>query len=231
MDGTEKQVDALLTGQPSPGESQETPKPEAKTYTEQEVQKQISDALAKAGRDAKTLADREASLTAQQGAIQAREAEVAEIQRQVDEAELEAARYDPDKLRAYQARQAEKHHRQSLEVERRQLAKEKAELDRSKAEHEAELQAARQAAMEAKVYEIAAKHEVNPAILKDLKLTTVEQLETVAKHLGGMTPKEQSAEAAKMTPDSGVTIGAGESSEGKPSWQIFSDHIANKKQK
>jgi len=43
-----------------------------------------------------------------------------------------------------------------------------------------------------------------------------------------MTPKEQSAEAAKMTPDSGVTIGAGESSEGKPSYKIFSDHIAKK---
>ena len=176
-------------------EGSEGTTPTPKTYTQEDLDKALqADRIAR-GRDAKTLTDREASLTAQQSAIQAREAEMAEIQKQIDEAELEAARYDPDKLRTYQARQAEKQHRQSLEAERRQLAKEKAELDRSKAEHEAEIQAARQAAMEAKVYEIAAKHEINPAILKDLKLTTVEQLETVAKHLGGMTPKEQSAEA------------------------------------
>ena len=194
-------------GQTSGGEGETTPKDTAKTYTETELQKAISDALAQKGRDAKTLADQAAGLKAQQDAIQAKEAELAEIQKQIDEAELEAARYDPDKLRTYQARQAEKQQRQSVEAERRQLAKEKAELERSRAEHQAEIDGARQLAMETKIYEIAARHEVNPAILKELKLTTVEQVETVAKHLSGMTPKEQKEEAAQFTPDSGVTKG------------------------
>mgnify|MGYP000337451006 CR=1 FL=1 len=208
MDGTEKQGDALLAGQPSPGETQETSQT-AKTYTQEEVDKAINDALAAKGRDAKRLSEWEASLKSQQLEIEATKADIAEMQRRMDEAELEAARYDPDKLKEYQARKSIKDQMAELEKARKDLKRQQDELARSKAEHEAEVEAARKATLEIKLWEIAARYEVDPSLLKDLNPQTEEQAEKIAKRLSGLTKKPEGEKAKEFIPDSGVTIGAG----------------------
>jgi len=191
---------------PSVDELGTTPKKEAKTYTEGEVKKQVSDALAAAGRDAKALADKEAGLNAQQGAINARQAEIDEQERQRDAAELEAARGDPDRLRVYQDRQSQKRESAGIEAQKADIKKQQADIDRQKTEHAAEIQAAQDAMLEIKIWQIATKYKVDPVALKNLNLPTVEQIEEVAK----VMPKqlgEGEAEATALTPDSAVTSG------------------------
>ncbi len=193
MDGTENQADTLQgTGQPSP-EAQETSPKDAKTYTEEEFNKRVSDALAKAGRDAKALADQKASIEAQQQEIEATKAEIAEMQKRIDEAELEAARGDPSKLREYQAKKSYKDRIATLDAREKDLKKQQAAFARDKAEHTEKVRAAEEVTLGIKLYEIAARHELNPedlkAGVKDLNLTTVEQAESLAKRMGQRPPE------------------------------------------
>ena len=192
---------------------------QTKTYSEDEKQKAISDALAAAGRDAKALEQREASLKEQVAAIEARQAEIAKQEEAIEAAEREAAKYDPDRLKDFQARQAEKQARRTVEAEKAQLAKERAELAKAKAEQEVEVEAARKITRELKLREICAKHEVPFTDMDKLGLS-VEQTEAVAKAIaaarsGNGKDEKPADEAAKQgfIRDSGVTSGATQKSE------------------
>ncbi|MFO7997293.1 MAG: hypothetical protein R6U93_09220 [Dehalococcoidia bacterium] len=193
-------------GQPSGDQVETTSEKPTRTYTEQEAQKLVSDALAAKGRDAKALADKEASLNTLQEEIKAAQAQIADFERQKDEAELEAARRDPDKMAEYQQKKSYRKLMQDLETQRKDLKRQQDEFNRQKAEHEAEVQQTRQTTMEVKIWQIGAKYGVDPAMLKDLNLPTVEAVEAVAKRLGTAKPKE-TAEPFKV--DSGVTTGGG----------------------
>lgn len=212
MDGTENQKDTLQeTGQSSSEENQGTSTKEAKTYSEEEVQKAVNDALAAKGRDAKSLTDKEAEINARQEAINAKQAEIDEWERQRDAAELEAAKGDPVKLREYQRKQVQKQERASVEAEKAELRRQREAFNRDKAEHEAELNAARGAQMEIKLWQIGEKYGVDPVVLKELNLPNVEQAEAVAKRLSKkeQRPPEGETEATKETKtfDSGLTSG------------------------
>ena len=64
MDET-KQTEGLSSGKPGQAsEGSEGTTPQAKSYTEQDIQKAVNDALAAKGRDAKSLSDREAAAKA-----------------------------------------------------------------------------------------------------------------------------------------------------------------------
>lgn len=220
MDGTEGQKDTLqgTPGQSSTGEDQGTSKEQAKTYTDEDVKKQVSDALATAGRSAKDLSDKEASIKAQEERNNAALARIEEFERQRDQAELTEAQGDPDLMREYQKKQAQKREQTTIESQRADLKKGQEELARSKAEHEAEIKSARETQMEIKLWQIAADEKVSPVELKDtakdLNLTTIEQVEAVAKRLRKVTPtlplegEAETTEEQPFTPDSGVTSGS-----------------------
>jgi len=219
MDGTEEQKDTLqgTPGQSSTVKDQGTSEEKSKTYTDEDVKKQVSDALAAAGRSAKQLADREASLKAQEESIKTSQAQIEEFQRQRDQAELEEAQGDPDKMREYQRKQAQKSQITNIESQKAELKKQQEELARDKAEHEAEVKSARETQMEVKLWQIAAAEKVDPVELKDtvkeLNLTTIEQAQAVAKRLRKVAPKTstdsgaETTEEQPFTPDSGVTSG------------------------
>jgi len=182
-----------------------TSKETTRTYTEEEKQKAVSDALAKAGRDAKTLETREAALNAEKEAVETAKAEIAEVQKQIDKAELEAAEGDPARLRELQAKKSYKALLADLETKKKELNKQEADLNRSKAEHESEIEAARKTQFEIELWKIAEAEGVDAAELKEtmkeLNLTTVEQAKAAAKRLN----KKPSGTA--FDPDSGVTSG------------------------
>jgi len=234
MDGTEGKKDSL---QPGAGQAltdeQGTSKTETKSYTETELNKAISDALAAKGRDAKTLSDREASLNARDEAIKAQEAEIDRIKKQRDEAELDDARHDPTKLTAYQARKAREKDQEDLKAEREALKKDRAALDRDKADHQAAIQAAQETQLEIDIWEIGGKHGINPVTLKDsmkrLNLSTVEQAEALAKELSGTTEKRPPEGETEFNPISGVTAGHKESSKGKSARQIYAENFRKEK--
>jgi hypothetical protein len=83
--------------------------------------------------------------------------------------------------------------------------------------------------MDTKVYEIAARHELNPedlkAGLKDLNLTTVEQAEALAKRLKptGERPPEGETEKKTTTPVSVPTTGGKKTSSGDALSNYFRD--------
>jgi hypothetical protein len=207
MDETkETQKDSLPQGKALEGSEGTTPKVEVKTHTEEETAKQVQAALVKAGRDAKALSDREATLKADREAIEAKRTELAEWERRRDETELAEARRDPDKLAAWQKKQADKTRDVEFTTRETNIKKREADLAKREAEHEAEIKATQETQLEIKLWEIGAKHKLDPVILKDtmkdLNLTTVEQAEALAKRLTGQRPPE-----GEFNPVSGVTSG------------------------
>ena len=220
-------------GKASEGSEETTPKADAKTYTEKDVEKAVQVALTKAGRDDKTLTDKEATLNAQQESINARQAEIDDAERQRDAAELAAAKGDPELLKVYQDKQVQKREVAGITAQKADLKKEREALDRSKAEHEAENKAARETQLEIEIWKIAEAEGVDPVELKDtmkdLNLTTVEQAKSVAKRLN-KKPEDGTTEK-KKAPDSLVTSGGKGSSEGKTSRQIYADNFRDENKK
>jgi len=239
MDGTENQADTLQekTGQSSAEETQGTSTDKAKTYTEEEFQNRVSDSLAKAGRDDKSLSEREAAINAREETIKQGEDRIADFERQQDAAELAEAKSDPDKMRAYQDKQTEKQRAKSLETREAELKKREREQDRKEAENAETVRAAQQHQMEMSLWEIAAKYDVNPQTLKegvaDFNLTTVEQAEKLAKRLStGERPPEGAPEGEKKTTPIAVpTIGGrtGKLTNEQRERQSMEDYAAQRK--
>jgi hypothetical protein len=172
----------------SKGSEGTTPTEKAKTqYTQEEVDKLLQADRIKRGRDDKTLTNRGADLDAREEAVKAREAKADELERQQDAAELAAARGDPVKLAVYQAKQADKTRAKSLNEREAAIVKREQEQTRKEAEHAETVKSTQQTQLEMKLYEIAAKHEINPEELKkgmaELNLTTAEQVESLAKRI------------------------------------------------
>jgi hypothetical protein len=189
-------------GQASEGAEGITPK-QARTYTEEELQKAKSDALAAAGRDAKSLSEKEAALTAERGAIEAEKTKIADWEREREQAELDEARRDPDKLAAWQKKQTQKTRDAEFAKREQDVKKREQDLARREAEQEATVRATQEAQLGMKVYEIAAKYDLNPEELrkdmKDLNLTTLEQLEKYAKRMSTTGERPPGGESAKVT--------------------------------
>jgi hypothetical protein len=195
MDETTKTKQDNSSGKetPSAGKPGTTSKDtEPQTFTEDQATKMVSDALAKAGRDAKTLTDREAAVKAQEDANKAE-------QERKDAAELAKVQGDPDKLAAYQAKKAEADRAKDL-------TEGEANLARDKADHEAELTASRETQKEITIFEIASAKSIDPVRLKNLSekfnVEGKEKLEELAGEIA--SGKETDPD---FNPDSGLTKG------------------------
>ena len=190
MDETkETQENSLPKGKASEGSEGTTPKPEV--YTKAQLDEAIQKDRIQRGRDAKTLEQRVNDIKAREGAI-------AKWQADRDAAELAEAQKDPDKLAAYQQKQADRQRRTSLDEREAAIAK-------REAEHEAEITAAREAQKEIVIWQIASAKNIDPMRLKTLSeklsIEGKERLEVLADEIGsGKTDKQISV-------DSGVTTG------------------------
>lgn len=224
MDTTEqtKGLSSGESGQASAG-SEGTPPQPPRTYSEEEIQKvtkkAVNDALAQAGRDAKTLAEKEAAVKAQQGTVADQLKAIEDWQKQRDAEELAAARSDPVKLTAYQLKQQERTRKATLEAQASEIAKRDAALKEREDKIAEREKTHAQIELEDAIWEISAEAYVNPTILKDtmttLGLTTIEQARALAKTLnpaGQRPPEGQGKEGQKLTPASGISAGAGKPS-------------------
>jgi len=218
MDETEETQENSLQKKEtaSAGSEGTTPTAETKTqYTQEEVDKLLQADRIKRGREDKSLSDRKAELDAQQESMRDGLAKIDDWERQRDAEKLAEAQRDPAKMRAYQAEQAEKQRKRSLDEREATLKKERAEFEREKATTAEAVRAAQEHTLGMKLYEIAARYELNPEDLKkdmkDLNLTTEQQVENLAKRLkpaGERLPEgEDKGEEKPITPVSVPTIG------------------------
>ena len=97
-------MDEITTTQDSPeqdtsGASEETTS-QVKTFTEEEMQKRISDTLAQKGRDAKALEQKEAAIKAQEEANKAMSVEIERQRLEAQRREIEALADDPEAKKA-----------------------------------------------------------------------------------------------------------------------------------
>ena len=166
------------------------------TYTESEVRKQVSDALAAAGRNAKALSERQERVAADEKRVAALSLEV---QRQKEETEIEAARGDPDELTRIRRTQSLRQKEQTIEQRDTALrAREEATAEREKKIQEQLSQLS--------ATTIAGKYE--GVSVEDLLAYTdgsPEKMETLAQKLSG----KGAAPRPKMKLDSGATMGGG----------------------
>lgn len=175
-------------GKASEGSEGTTPPGEAKTqYTQEELDKALQADRIKRGRDDKTLSTREATVASQEESVKAGLARIEEWERQQDAADLAEAQKDPAKMRAYQANKAERNRVKGLDEREAAVVKREAEATRREAEGDSKVKAAEEVTLGMKLYEIAARYNLNPEELKkdvkDFNLTTVEQAEALAKRL------------------------------------------------
>lgn len=212
----ETQKNSPQSGKASEGSEETTPKADAKTYNQEELDKAIQKDRIARGRDAKSIELKEKSLTEREEALKKKEAE-----READE--LEEAKKDPDKLAEYNAKKADRERSKSLDER-------EADLARSKAEHEAEIAAAKESQKEVTIWQVASAKNIEPMRLKNLSekfnVEGKEKLEDLADEIASGT-----AETTERKVDSGVTSGGKESLEGKSTRQLFKEDFQDKQKK
>ena len=220
MDETKdtKGLSSETPGQASKGSEGNTPEKEAKTYNQDEVNKAVSDALAKAGRTDKNLTGRETAIKAREDAIKAE-------QERRDAAELAEVQKDPDKLAEYQSKQVER--QRTKKQDERDAAQDKRE-----AEYDGKIQAAEEAQKEITIWQVASAKNIDPVRLKTLSekfnVEGKEKLEALADEIASGTAESPEK---KLKVDSGVTSGGKRSSEGKPARQVFADYFRDEEKK
>ncbi len=192
MDGTETKQDAKQTS-PSAAPSaakQETPAT-PKTFTESDVQKAVNDALAKAGREAKSI---ETARTE----IAKREADIRKAEQDRELAELESVKDKPEELSIIQRKQ-------KLAADIRAHNAEAEKKQQEWAAHEVELAELKATKYEMSVFAVAEKNGVSADLLK-AKATELGITDTAGvEKLAAIMPKKM----APPTTDSGKTMGGG----------------------
>lgn len=179
--------------------SNQEPKLIPETEIETRVQKLVSDRLAQAGREAKSLEATKAELAK-------REQEIADWQAKKDEDERKAIEGNPELLDVYQQKK-------KLRDEQAAHKKERLEFEKEKLEHQIEIESAREVKKEIDIFDITQEYEGGDAMkLKTLcelsKVTAKDDIRKVADTI--WTKKQTSssqADATKQKRDSGMTIG------------------------
>jgi len=201
LDGTGNQGDtSAATAQDTSGGEQGTSKQEPKLIPETEAQKLVSDALAKAGRDAKSLETKKAELDRQAQ-------ELTDWQARKDEEERKAVEGNPELLDVYQQRKA-------LREKEATFKKEQDEFEQKKLEHQVEVESAREVQRDVDIFDIVQEYEGGDAMkLKTLcvnfNATSKEQIRKAADTLWEKKGTQSSSDTTKQKRDSGMTIGGG----------------------
>jgi len=155
-----------------PGGGGITP-PEPETYTKEQLDMAIHQALSQAGRDAKSIEVTRQALAQQKEALDKQLSEVQQWREEQDKAFLEANKDNPQAIDWYQ--------------KNKELQKQMADFNKRKLEYDADIQLAKDTKFEVTVWGIADKHKVNPDKLKELaiqfNLTTDEQINSLAENL------------------------------------------------
>lgn len=185
------------TEQSSKGEAGITSGGEPVTYTQEQADKMVSDKLAAAGRDAKSLDVKGKALDARETAIKAGEERLTQWQKDRDAEELKAAEDNPELQTLIQGKKA-------LRDKETGFAQREQALTQKEEEHKDLLEAANATQREISIWEIARKQGVDASELKELStqlnLQTNEQIERVALTM-------TKGKTAPIKPDSGATAG------------------------
>ncbi|MDD5219680.1 MAG: hypothetical protein PHV11_03840 [Candidatus Bipolaricaulis sp.] len=203
MDETNKgQGDApRAAGQPSADQGGTTPA--TKTYTEADYQKAVSDALAKAGRERKSVEEENKTLKSQISVI-----EEVKSQLSAAKADLEVlAKDDPDKQKLLQTRKA-------LEDQLKSLNADKEKLEEEKTKHADALRAAGRILVRDNVAKIVTDYEGGDAeklrtITEQFGILDEDKIRSLADAMWSKKktePAKTEPESA-VIPDSGVTSG------------------------
>jgi hypothetical protein len=173
--------DASQDGDTSGGEGSTSTETITQAQMDEAVRKATSDALAKAGRDAKTLAEREARLKEQ-------EAKYQDWERKQQESEDEKYREDPDGLRLLKERRA-------LKAEREEIERLRKEHESEKAAHAELLTKAEETELELTVWRTATEKGVDAEKLKEkavkFGLKTPEQITELAETMAYATAQQK----------------------------------------
>jgi len=186
MDGTEHPKDASQVGDTSMGDkgtSEKTPE----TFTKEQRDKAVSDALSKAGRTATAFEKREA-------ANKAAEDRIVQERKDRDQAELDATKGDPEARSAIEERHK---HRET----KSKLAQVTQELDVEKEKSKEASAQAVEIDRTVKAAEIAARHDVDLGALIKFTDGSPEAMEELAKSLpkkGGGKPSVR-LDSGRMT--------------------------------
>ena len=172
-----KETNQDTSGKDTSGGSEETTPKETKTFTEEEVEKRVSDRLASKGRDAKSLELREAALKAQEQANKEASVELERQRLDAQRKELEALADDPEAKKAL-LRQYDFEKRERELDEREKKNREAIERMFSNAE------------------ELAAEYNLKPSDLLIAK--TPEEMKLLAKNLA--LERDIKANQTKATP-------------------------------
>jgi len=206
QDGTQNPEDSLqqIAGLASTGD--EDTSATAKTYSEDEVKKMLSDEKAAAGRKHAELAKQVSSLNTERGTLQnelkGTRSQLDEIQGRIDASEVDSARDNPEMMRLYQQRRDLRAKEQGLQAERAKVDSERAELDKQRGEFQ-EWQQKRM------LDEVSKEYGVPVDTLANLGLTDREALERVAQALKSQAPAG-STQSTTSVADSGISVGGGE---------------------
>jgi len=184
-----KETNQDTSAKDTSGGSEETT-PQVKTFTEEEVQKRISDTLAAKGRDAKKFAEQEAAIKSQTEANKAMGVELERQRLEAQKRELEAVADDPEAkkilLRSYDLQKRER------EID-----------DKDKANREAMQR------MFDEAEALAIEHNLKPSDL--LSAGTPEAMKLLAKNLAlqrELDSKQTKAKEGFPAPDSGTSDAA-----------------------
>lgn len=200
MDGPEETQETSQVGDSS-GEQKETSEQEVpQTFTRDERDKAVSDALSAAGRDAKTITEKSAEaqqiLEAAQQLQRDTKADRERWQDERDEADREVVRADTEALKSLDERIRQR-------KERDKLAEDRRKLDDDTAKHQTKFQKAEEAERRANATEIATRHNVDAENLIKFTDGSPEAMEGLAQTL----PKKTEPKPA-LKIDSSKTVGA-----------------------
>jgi chromosome segregation ATPase len=163
-------------GAPPGGE----PETLTKAQHDEAIAKAVQKARIDAGREAKTKTD-----AAIAKAIEAKDKEISELNRRLDEIENEKVKDDPGGLKALQDKRA-------LQKEREDLKKERSALEREREEHAEEINLAKTTQSEILMWRAAQAHGVDAMTLKEkctkFNLTSEEQINDMAETLASAKP-------------------------------------------
>jgi len=194
MGETTKDQEGIKSSQGTKGSTSDN---EPQTFTKEQVEKEISDRLATAGRTAKQLEEKAKAFEAREQALRDREEKIVQKEKEAEEKELAGAETDDDRMRIKA--------KYSLKAENRKLVDERAAFEKERAAHADELRVANDTKKEILIWDIAREAKVDAIYLKDVieefNLTTEEQFKAIAKRL------KLGVEKSPLRPDSGKTKG------------------------
>ena len=202
----------MATGETETKQGVETSANETSTSIENtpEFQKALSDHLAKAGREAKALDERERRNAERETKLQEREGELKRIEQEKELKEIESVINDPDSTDSEKtnARRAQTYAKRMLD-EANNASKRLAEIRKEIAENEPMVKEIQNSKFLKQVKEFADENKIDPdelrRVVESKSLTNMESVKLVADLLPKSKPKDT------PSTDSGKTIGGGQS--------------------